>query len=68
MVSTHKMLDGAAIYPHENLILGKNEIPVPSSAANMNQKLDLSFALVMENWFTTPSIPDKGICGIMMAT
>jgi hypothetical protein len=55
------------ICPRENLILGKNEIPAPSSATNMNQKLDLSFVLT-ENWFTTPSISEKGICGIVMAT
>jgi len=36
------MIDGAAICPREILILGENEIPAPSSAANMNQKLDLS--------------------------
>jgi len=36
------MLDGAAICPCKNLILGKNEIPAASSAANTNQKLDLS--------------------------
>ena len=39
------MPDGAAICLRENLILGKNEILEPSSAANMNQKLDLSLSL-----------------------
>ena len=39
------MLDGAAIYPCENLIWSENEIPTPSSAANTNQKLDLSLSL-----------------------
>ena len=37
-----KTLDGASICPRKNLISGKNEIPAPSSAANMYQKLDLS--------------------------
>ena len=36
------MPDRAVICLHENLILGENEIPTPSSAANTNQKLDLS--------------------------
>ena len=30
------------ICQHENLILGENEIPTPSSVVNTNRKLDLS--------------------------
>jgi hypothetical protein len=62
------MPDGAMICPCKNLILGKNEILAPSNVANTNRKLDLSFALLAKNWFTMPSISDKGICGIVMAT
>ena len=65
------MPDGAAICLHENLILGENEIPAPSSVASTKPKirsLSLSLSLLMENWFMMPSVLDKGIYGIVMAT
>ena len=55
--------DGA-VCPPENLISHRAE----QSRQHAPKIKCLSFALRAENRFTTQSISDKGICGIMMAT
>jgi len=55
--------DGA-VYPPKNLISHRAK----QSHQHTPKIRCLSFALRMENRFTTPSILDKGICGNVMAT
>jgi hypothetical protein len=59
------MPDGAVIWKFD---FGRKRNPHAQQCCQHEPKIrSLSFALV-ENWFTTPSISDKGICGIVMAT